>query len=291
MEWINRQNVLVVGLGLIGGSYARALKRIGCRVTAIDKSSDTIKYAIENGIIDDGASGEDNSDALIREADCIILALYPNAAIEWTKDNVSKIKEGIMITDVTGVKSCIVYDIQKILGNKAEFIAAHPMAGKETSGVENSDDRIFRDANYIVVPTEANSEEAILWCENLGQILGFNKVSILSPEEHDEMIAYVSQLTHCIAVSLMTCKDNEHLKDYTGDSFRDLTRIARINENMWSELFHMNKEPLLKEMDLFINELTQLRDMIAEDNTEAIKAKMRLSTERRSKFNPKKKSQ
>ena len=141
----------------------------------------------------------------------------------------------------------------------------------------------------IVLIARENTEEAILWCENLGQILGFNKVSILSPEEHDEMIAYVSQLTHCIAVSLMTCKDNEHLKDYTGDSFRDLTRIARINENMWTELFHMNKEPLLKEMDLFIDEITNLRNLIANDDSEAIKDKMRLSTARRSKFNSKRK--
>ncbi|MCR4696154.1 MAG: prephenate dehydrogenase [Lachnospiraceae bacterium] len=285
MEWINKQNVLIVGLGLIGGSYARALKRIGCHVSAIDKNEESIKYALENGVIDDGTSNLENGSNLVKNADCIILALYPTAAIEWMKNNIDNIKQGIRITDVTGVKSCIVYEIQDILGDKAEFIAAHPMAGKETSGVECSDDRIFRDANYIVVPTKKNTEEAILWCENLGQILGFNKVSVLSPEEHDEMIAYVSQLTHCIAVSLMTCKDNEHLKDYTGDSFRDLTRIARINENMWSELFHMNKEPLLKEMDLFINELTELRDLIDKDDTEKIKEKMRLSTSRRMKFN------
>ncbi|MBP5564989.1 MAG: prephenate dehydrogenase [Lachnospiraceae bacterium] len=285
MEWINKQNVLIVGLGLIGGSYARALKRIGCHVSAIDKNEESIKYALENGVIDEGTSDSEKGADLVKDADCIILALYPTAAIEWVKSNIENIKQGIRITDVTGVKSCIVYEIQDILSDKAEFIAAHPMAGKETSGVECSDDRIFRDANYIVVPTKKNTEEASLWCENLGQILGFNKVSVLSPEEHDEMIAYVSQLTHCIAVSLMTCKDNEHLKDYTGDSFRDLTRIARINENMWSELFHMNKEPLLKEMDLFINELTELRDLIDKDDTEKIKEKMRLSTKRRMKFN------
>ena len=288
MEWINKQNVLIVGLGLMGGSYAKALKRIGCRVSAIDKSEETIKFALENDVIDEGTFKEEETKEFVKKADCIILALYPNAAVEWIKNNKEYIKDGIRLTDVTGVKSCIVYAIQDALGDKAEFIAAHPMAGKETSGVEYADDRIFRDANYIVVPTDKNTEEAILWCENLGQILGFNKVSILSPEEHDEMIAYVSQLTHCIAVSLMTCKDNEHLKDYTGDSFRDLTRIARINENMWTELFHMNKEPLLKEMDLFIDEITNLRNLIAEDNSEAIKDKMRLSTARRSKFNSKK---
>ena len=176
MEWINKQNVLIVGLGLIGGSYARALKRIGCHVSAIDKNEDSIRYALENNVIDAGTSNSEEGINLVKNADCIILALYPTAAIEWVKNNIDNIKTGIRMTDVTGVKSCIVYEIQDILGDKAEFIAAHPMAGKETSGVECSDDRIFRDANYIVVPTKKNTEEAILWCENLGQILGFNKI-------------------------------------------------------------------------------------------------------------------
>ena len=285
MEWINKQNVLIVGLGLIGGSYAKALKRIGCHVSAIDRSEDTLQFAKENGIIDEGEKEGEDAKKIISEADCIILALYPSLAVDWVKNNLSYIKPGIMLTDVTGVKSCVVYKIQEALGDKAEFIAAHPMAGKEVSGVKASDDRIFRDANYIVVPTGKNSDDAIMWCENLGRILGFNRVSVLSPEQHDEMIAYVSQLTHCIAVSLMTCNDNPHLRDYTGDSFRDLTRIARINEDMWSELFAMNKEPLLKEMDAFINELTNLRKLIENDDTEAIKENMRLSTKRRSEFN------
>jgi prephenate dehydrogenase len=192
-----------------------------------------------------------------------------------------------MITDVTGVKSRVVYDVQAALREDAEFIAAHPMAGREVSGVQNSDERIFRDANYIVVPTEKNTREAIEWCESLGRILGFRHIARLSPEEHDEMIGFVSQLTHCIAVSLMTCSDNTHLAEYTGDSFRDLTRIARINDGMWSELFLMNREPLLRQMDGFLKELTAFRDMIASGDREGMRAKMRLSTERRALFDKK----
>lgn len=282
MEWIKKKNVLIVGLGLIGGSYAKALTRLGFNVQAIDKNEDSIKYALENKIINAGAEYADET--LIGNADCIVLALYPSVLVDWIKDNQDKFRTGIMITDVTGIKSSVVYDIQKILRKDVEFIAAHPMAGREVYGVRNSDDRIFRDANYIVVPTEKNTEEAIVWAENLGRILGFNRISILSPEEHDMMIAYVSQLTHCIAVSLMTCEENEHLRDYTGDSFRDLTRIARINENMWSELFFMNKEPLLEKLNTFIAEITDLRDMIAEDDAEGLKEKMRLSTKRRKVF-------
>ena len=283
MEWINKRKILIVGLGLMGGSYARALKRIGYYVSAIDANIDSVKYALENGIIDEGSDKPDKK--IISEADTIIFALYPRIIIEWIKSNQSMFNPGIILTDVTGIKGNIVYDIQDILRDDVEFIAAHPMAGREVSGVENADERMFRDANYIVVPTDKNTKEAIEWCKNLGQILGCRKVSVLSPEEHDKMIAYVSQLTHCIAVSLMTCHDDPAIADYTGDSFRDLTRIARINENMWSELFLMNKEALLDEMDAFIGELTSIRDSIEKEDTEALKEKMRLSTKRREKFN------
>lgn len=285
MEWISKSNIVIVGLGLIGGSYAKALKRMGYHVAAIDTNRDSIDYAIEEEIIDVGST-EANEDILAK-ADCIILALYPSIIVDWVKNNQSKFKSGIRITDVTGIKSSVVYDIQDILREDVEFIAAHPMAGREVYGVRNSDDKIFRAANYIVVPTEKNTENAIEWCENLGRILGFNRIAILSPEEHDEMIAYVSQLTHCIAVALMTANDNEHLKDYTGDSFRDLTRIARINEDMWTELFFMNKESLLNEMDCFINELSSIRDMIENEKGEELKQKMRLSTKRRALFDKK----
>jgi len=282
MEWISKSNVLIVGLGLMGGSYALALRRLGYRVTALARRQETIDYAMEHGIVDEGAVGVD--ERLVREADAFVFALYPGAFKEWIRDNQHLLKPGAMLTDVTGVKRCIVYDIQDMLRPDVEFIAAHPMAGKEVSGVENSDDRIFHGANYIVTPTQKNTPEAIEWCQSLGRILGFRKVSVLSPEEHDEMIGFLSQLTHCIAVSLMTCSDNTHLVDYTGDSFRDLTRIARINEVMWSELFLLNKDALLEQMDTFLTEFSELREMLANGDAEGMREKMRLSTERRARF-------
>ena len=282
MEWISKSNVVIVGLGLIGGSYAKALKRMGYHVEAIDTNRESIEYALEEKIIDAGSTTAD--EAILSSADCLIIALYPTIITDWIRENQKYLKSGIRITDVTGVKSSVVYDIQAILRDDIEFIAAHPMAGREVYGVRNSDDKIFRNANFIVVPTDKNTAEAIAWCENLGRILGFDRVSILTPEEHDDMIAYVSQLTHCIAVSLMTCKDNDHLCDYTGDSFRDLTRIARINEDMWTELFFMNKKPLLEEMDQFINEMLELKKLIENEDAEKLKEKMRTSTKRRAKF-------
>ena len=285
MEWISHSNILIVGLGLMGGSYARALRRLGFHVMALDRDPDTIEYARAEGLVDRGYT--EPREEIIRDADAIIFALYPGVLKEWIRQYQAWVKPGTMLTDVTGVKTCVVYDVQAMLRPDVEFIAAHPMAGREVYGVRNSDDRIFRDANYIVVPTERNTEAGIAWCESLGKLLGFRRISRLTPEEHDEMIGFVSQLTHCIAVSLMTCSDNTHLVDYTGDSFRDLTRIARINDAMWSELFMMNQKPLLRQMDAFLEELTAFRDMLAKGDTEGMREKMRLSTARRAMFDRK----
>lgn len=282
MEWINRHTILIVGLGLIGGSYAKALKRMGYTITAIDAKESSISYALENNLIDRGASTPDPE--LIKEADTVIFGLYPTLLAPWISENQQYFKSGIRITDVTGIKSAVVYEVQQILRPDVEFIASHPMAGRELSGVEHADDRVFRNANFIVVPTEKNTPDAVEWCKALGKILGFWKISVLSPEEHDDMIGYLSQLTHCIAVALMTTNDNPHLSEYTGDSFRDLTRIARINENMWTELFFMNKKSLLKSMDAFLAELTEIRNEIEREDAEALKEKMRLSTKRRALF-------
>ena len=158
------------------------------------------------------------------------------------------------------------------------------MAGSEKSGVRHSSDKVFRGANFIVTPTERNTPEGIEWCKGLGRILGFERIAVMSPEEHDAMIGFLSQLTHCIAVTLMTCNDNEHLAEYTGDSFRDLTRIANINDRMWSELFLLNREPLLAQMDAFAAEFRAFRDLLAAGDVEGMREKMRLSTARRAKF-------
>lgn len=282
MEWISKSNILVVGLGLIGGSYAKGLKRLGFHVEAIDTREEAIRYALENDIIDDGCNFVDPE--RIAKADAVIFGLYPGVFLNWIKKHQHLFHPGTLITDVTGVKSCIVYEIQNALRDDVEFIPAHPMAGKEVYGVENSDHRIFLNANFIVTPTEKNTQAAIDWCCGLGKILGFRRISILTPEEHDQMIGFVSQLTHVIAVALMTCNDNTHLVDYTGDSFRDLTRIARINDAMWSELFIRNKDSLLHDMDTFMEELSTLRNMLVDEDVEGLREKMRLSTHRRALF-------
>ena len=279
------KKILIVGLGLLGGSYAKVLKRFGFHISAITKEQSSIDYAIREGIIDVGSIEVDEQ--IIGEADLVIFALYPHVFVEWIEKNQMLLKSGALITDVTGVKRSIVYKIQNMLRPDVEFIAAHPMAGREVSGVENSTDKMFVGANYIVTPTEKNTPEAIEACIELGRLLGFSNVTTLSPEVHDEMIGFLSQLTHCIAITLMTCNDKDNMEKFTGDSFRDLTRIARINDLMWSELFVANKDVLLEQMNMFIDKFNCLKSMLENDDVDGMRQMMRHSTERRALFDKK----
>ena len=279
------KKILIVGLGLLGGSYARVLKRFGFHISAITKDQSSIDYAINEGMIDEGSIELDEK--IIGEADLVIFALYPHIFVEWIEQNQRLLKSGAIITDVTGVKRSIVYKIQDVLRDDVEFIAAHPMAGREVSGVENSTDKMFAGANYIVTPTKKNTQEAINTCLELGRLLGFSNVTTLSPEEHDEMIGFLSQLTHCIAITLMTCNDCENMEKFTGDSFRDLTRIARINDLMWSELFVANKDALLSQMDMFMDKFKELKLMLEAEDIEGMRKMMRHSTARRALFDKK----
>lgn len=279
------KKILIVGLGLLGGSYARVLKRFGFHISAITKDQSSIDYAIKENIIDEGSTTLDKK--IIGEADLVIFALYPHVFVQWIEQNQSLLKSGALITDVTGVKGSVVYKVQDMLRPDVEFIAAHPMAGREVSGVENSTDTLFVGANYIVTPTSKNTTNAINTCMELGRLLGFSNVTTLSPEEHDEMIGFLSQLTHCIAITLMTCNDKEDMEKFTGDSFRDLTRIARINDLMWSELFVANKSALLEQMNLFIAKFNDLKTMLETEDISGMRQMMRHSTERRALFDKK----
>ena len=277
--------ILIVGLGLIGGSYAMALKKKGYHVNAISRSKDTIDYALENKLIDYGTTDVDSD--LISSSDLVVFCLYPHVFYEWIKENQKYFKKGAIITDVTGIKVNIVYKIQEILREDVEFIPSHPMAGREVYGVKNADCSIFKGANFVITPTDNNTTDAIELCRNLGEELGFARISEISPEKHDDMIGFLSQLTHCIAITLMTCNNADHLQDYTGDSFRDLTRIARINEDMWTELFMLNKDQLLKHISQFEVELDKLKIALNQNDTETIKDIMRKSTARRALFDKK----
>lgn len=282
MKFDKDTKILIVGLGLIGGSYGEALSSGGYEVGAIDCNADSIAFALEKGWISSGRVDTDGE--YIGKFDLIVFALYPHIFIDWIKQNQRFIRPSALLTDVTGVKCSVVYEVQKLLRSDLEFIGAHPMAGREVSGVRNAKKEIFTDANYIVTPTESNTLEAIAACEALGRAIGFKNISTLTPEKHDEIVGFLSHLTHCIAVALMISKESEHMCEYTGDSFRDLTRIAKINDVMWSELFMLNKTELLAQMKLFEAAFDRLRISIEQDDTDALREMMRLSAKRREYF-------
>ena len=276
---------LVVGLGLLGGKYALELTRAGFAVDGINRSQGHLQYALDHGYIQRGKTA-DFAD-LVAGADHIIFGLYPTALLEWFRTYGHLLKPGCIFTDVSGVKTGLVEPIQAMCPPGVEFIASHPMAGKETSSVENAASVDFAPANFIITPTAANTPAAIEWAADLARTLGFHHICTLSPAEHDKMIGYVSQLCHAIAVSLMCASDNAALAEYTGDSFRDLTRIARINDKMWAELFLWNRENLIDEIDQFDAALQRLKLALIEGDRAGLEEMFRLSTRRRAAFDKK----
>ena len=276
------KKILIVGLGLIGGSYADALTAAGYEVGALEPRRSSLDYALEKGIIRHGRT--EVAEDYVSSFDLVVFALYPHVFEAWIGDYGHCLRSGSIVTDVTGVKGGLVARIQEMLGDRLEFVPAHPMAGREVYGVENSDRNIFRGANFIITPTARNTARGIGLVRELAVSLGFGNIAELSPEEHDEMVAFLSQLTHCIAVSLMDCRECSHFAAYTGDSFRDLTRIARINEDMWTELFLENRPALLLQMDLFAAKFSELREALENADTDTMKEMMRLSTLRRANF-------
>lgn len=287
MELNRNTEILIVGLGVIGGGYARALTRQGYRVSCITREQKDIDYAVAHGIIHSGYT--EPRPEILAAAELVVLALYPHTAVEWMRENQNFLRPGTLVTDVTGVKARFIREMQAFLRTDIEFISAHPMAGRESSGVEYSNDEVFRGANYIVVPTDRNTREGIAVCRRLGEILGFGRISELDAESHDRMIAFLSQLTHCIAVALMNCHQGVGLENYTGDSFRDLTRIAKINDEMWSELFLWNREALLAQMEVFEKTFDRLRGMLERGDREGMREMMRISTRRRTLFDKERK--
>ena len=273
--------ITIVGLGLLGGSYASGLAKKGYKVKAIDINQEYLEHALANKWIVEGS----DDPSLVSDADLVIFCLYPNTLVKWLNSYQNLLKPNALLTYVTGVKRSIMSKINGFLRTDVKFIYSHPMAGKEVSGALYSDSNIFKSANFIVIKDE--DIQAMQTIKDLAMILEFKNIVELDAKSHDEMIAFVSQLTHVIAVCLMNVSDNTHLKDYTGDSFRDLTRIAKINENLWYELFMQNKDMLLKEIDAFTRQLDHFKEVIINDDEEEMKRLFRQSSMRIKEFDKK----
>lgn len=276
-------NIGIIGLGLMGASFAKRLSpQKDKTIYGIDQNEQTIQTALELNIIKEGST---DPDKLIKKCNLIILALYPTMIKPWIVENQQYLESGTILMDISGVKTNIVEPVQAILREDLELISIHPMCGRESRGIDFAQADIFDNANYIIVPTDKNTAKAIKAAKQLGKDLRVKNISILSCEEHDRMIGFLSQLTHVIAVSLMNTHDNSHLVEYTGDSFRDLTRIATINEDLWSELFLLNKDILLDEIDQFLDATKHFRDSLEKEDIDEMKRLFIQSTNRRKLFN------
>lgn len=253
--------IVIVGLGVIGGSFGMALKNNGYKdVYGIDKDINTLKKAKDMGIIKEGY---EDGRQILKSADLIIISIYPKLILNFIKENRDNFKEGAVITDATGIKEMFIDDIVKILPYNVDFVFGHPMAGREKKGIDYADDKVFNGANYIITPIERNKEENIELVENLVYDIGFKSVKKISSKYHDEMIAFTSQLPHVIAVSLINSDvEDRDTGSFIGDSYRELTRIANINEELWGELFLGNRENLLRTIEKFDEELLKMKKAI-----------------------------
>lgn len=276
--------IVIVGLGVIGGSFAMALNEAGYKdVFGIDTNPETIKKAEELGII---KKGSPNGEDFLKEADLVIISIYPKIVKTFVENNKDNFKDGAIITDATGIKGMFINEIIKILPENVDFVFGHPMAGREKRGIDFASSKVFKGANYIITPIERNKEENIKLIENLAYEIGFKRVRRITPEFHDEMIGFTSQLPHAMAVALINSdEEGRDTGSFIGDSYRDLTRIANINEDLWSELFLGNKENLLKAINNFELQLDLIKKAIYDNDKEALKQYFIKSTKRREKLN------
>ncbi|MBQ6820090.1 MAG: prephenate dehydrogenase [Clostridium sp.] len=275
--------ILIVGLGVIGGSYAMALKASGYEdIYGIDNNLETLSKAKSLGIIKEGyIDGKE----IIKESDLIIISLYPMLVKDFINNNKEYFKKGAIVTDATGIKGHFIDDILKILPKEIDFIFGHPMAGREKRGIDFASKEVFKGANYLITVTERNKKENIELLEKIIYDMGFKRIKKIDPVYHDKMIAFTSQLPHVIAVSLINSDEEERdTGSFIGDSYRDLTRIANINEDLWSELFFGNKENLLETIDNFIVEVNNIKEALINNDEESLKKLFIKSTKRREKL-------
>ncbi len=282
MKLNKNSNILIVGLGLMGGSYAERLSLQGYRVFALDIDEEAIRIGKKRKLI---LNTDESEETLIRQSDFIILGLLPTLCHNWVKEHKSLFKKDVIITDMMGVKSHFVSDIQNELTSPQEFISMHPMTGKEVSGVLFASENIFNSSNMLIVPTNKNTERGIEFAKSLSDVLKVKNIKIISIEEHDTLVGYVSHLSHVISVCLMNSFESDSLKEVAGTSFKDITRIANINEDIWSELFLENKVELVKLIEAYEKSLSSLKRAIESGNKLEVKEILKESRIKRQEFN------
>lgn len=251
--------ICIVGLGLIGGSIARAIKKnTEHTVFGMDINDETIKEALAQEVIDNSIAPDELS-----VCDVVILGLYPEATISFVEENAEHFNPGSVVMDTCGIKSAICERLEKKLKEYGvKFVGCHPMAGRELWGFMASVDNLFDNASFIICKTPDTDEGAVALAQSLACEMGFLRSVISTPKEHDEVIAYTSQLAHIVSSAYVKSPSLLRQCGFSAGSFRDLTRVAKLNENMWTSLFMLNREPLISEIDHVINSLSEYREVL-----------------------------
>lgn len=273
-------NITIVGLGLIGGSFAMALRELKPKnVWAIDIDKDVLEVAEEMNIIDKGYT---NPEIPLSNSDIVILAVYPQKTIDFVKNNMNLFKSGAVITDTAGIKGNLIKEIMIVLRDDLDFIGGHPMAGKEESGLKAATKDMFKNANYILTPINGNKEENINLVTGIARGMGCKRVVRLTPKQHDDIIAYTSQLPHVIAVSLIDCNSSiVGISQFVGGSFKDTTRVATINGELWPELLLYNEENIISKIEDFENSIKEIKDAIINHDEVFLKKRFENATNKR----------
>lgn len=272
--------ITIIGLGVIGGSYALALKEAGFTdVYGVDTDPAGIAQALAAGAI---TAGSTSAEAYLPQSDLVILAVYPKAVLPFLQTYAHLMKKGAVLTDAAGIKTAIIDQILPLLPEGVDYIPGHPMAGREKKGFAFASADVFKGANYLITPLPGNSPANIDLIEQLALKMGFRRVKRISACLHDEMIAYTSQLPHAMAVALVNSDiEGRDTGKFIGNSYRDLTRIARINAALWTELFFDNSDQLLPAIDRFMDEMRIIRNAVAAHDSDALTAAFEKSTARR----------
>lgn len=273
--------VLIAGLGLIGGSMAKTLKvRTACRVLGWNRTRKTAEQALSDGAIDAIATP-----TLYQDADLVIVGMYPRATVDWLHEAIPLLKKGCIVLDMVGVKTYIVNEVDALAAaHGVHFVGGHPMAGREFSGLDYAVETLFDGASMIFVPTETSSEEIVTSLEHFFMSLGFGQTVRCTAEQHDRMIAFTSQLAHIVSSAYIKSPEADLHNGYSAGSYRDLTRVAKLNETMWSELFLCNRDALTTEIDEIILHLKEYRDTIAANDEEKLIALLRDGRERKERL-------
>ena len=277
-------NITIVGLGVIGGSFAMAFKEAGFEdVYAVDLNKESIEKAKNMGIIKDGS---DNAKQILEIADLVIICIYPRIIKDFMMENRNNFKDGAIVTDVAGIKGTLIKQLDDIIPDNIDFIFGHPMAGRENKGIDHATAECYKGANYLLIDTERNDDDNVLLLQAIIYKLGFKRIIRISSGFHDQIIAFTSHLPHVMAVSLINSDvEARNTEIYMGGSYRDATRVADINEDLWTELFLGNKENLLEVIDDFMAEMGRFREDLAKGDRVSLNKRLKRATKRRRRLN------